>query len=144
VSGRREAEEKVMNEVSKLGNRVGWVLQIVVAAILLQTLFFKFTGSAESVYIFTTLGMEPWGRIGSGVVELIASVLLLVPGRAALGAVLALGVMVGAIASHLGRLGIVVMGDGGLLFGLAVTVFVCSAVVLALRRRQLPIVGALL
>jgi len=131
-----------MDGESKVRNRLAWTLQIIIAVILLQTLFFKFTGAAEPVYIFTTLGMEPWGRIGSGIVELIASVLLLVPGRAALGAVLALGVMVGAIASHLGRLGIIVMDDGGLLFTLAVTVFVCSAVVLALRRRQLPIIGA--
>ena len=120
---------------------VSWVLQIVVSVILLQTLFFKFTGAPESVYIFSTLGAEPWGRIGSGVVELIAAILLLVPATIAIGAVLSLGVMVGAIMSHLTVLGIEVQGDGGLLFALALTVFVGSAVVLVLRRRDIPLLG---
>jgi len=120
---------------------VSWALQIVIAVILLQTLFFKFTGAAESVYIFSTLGAEPWGRIGSGVVELIAAILLLVPTTVTIGAVLALGVMVGAIMSHLTVLGIEVQNDGGLLFALALTVFVGSVVVLVLRRRDIPLVG---
>jgi hypothetical protein len=120
---------------------VSWVLQIVVSVILLQTLFFKFTGAPESVYIFSTLGAEPWGRIGSGVVELIAAILLLVPATITIGAVLSLGVMVGAIMSHLTVLGIEVQGDGGLLFALALTVFIGSAVVLVLRRRDIPLVG---
>jgi hypothetical protein len=118
-----------------------WALQLVVAGVLLQTLFFKFTGAAESVYIFTTLGAEPWGRIGSGVVELVASVLLLIPATAGLGAGLALAVIAGALASHLTILGIEVQGDGGLLFGLAVIVFVSSAAILLIRRAELPIVG---
>jgi hypothetical protein len=117
------------------------VLQLIAAGILLQTLFFKFTGAEESVYIFSTLGLEPWGRIGSGVAELIASALLLYPPTAAVGAVMAMGVMAGAILSHLTVLGVEVMGDGGLLFGLAITVFTCCAVVLILRRAQLPVVG---
>jgi hypothetical protein len=124
-----------------------WALQLVVAGILLQTLFFKFTGAAESVYIFSTLGMEPWGRYASGVAELIASVLLLIPGCATFGALLALGVISGAIVSHLTVLGIEVQGDGGLLFALAVIVFICSLAILALRwreLRELPFVGALL
>ena len=112
---------------------VSWLLQLVAAGILLQTLFFKFTGAEESVYIFTKLGMEPWGRIGSGVAELLASLLLLIPGFAGPGAALAMGVIGGAIASHLGPLGIVVMDDGGLLFGLALTVFFACGGVLALR-----------
>ncbi|HEV8396344.1 MAG TPA: hypothetical protein VGQ37_18815 [Vicinamibacterales bacterium] len=118
-----------------------WVLQLVVAGILLQTLFFKFTGAAESVYIFSTLGAEPWGRIGSGVVELIAAILLLVPATTTIGAALALAVIAGAILSHLTVLGIEVQGDGGLLFGLAITVFVASGVILLLRRGEIPIVG---
>jgi hypothetical protein len=117
------------------------VLQFVVAAILLQTLFFKFTGAAESVYIFSTLGAEPWGRIGSGVVELIAAILLLVPATVTVGAALALAVIAGAILSHLTILGIEVQGDGGLLFVLALTVFVASAVILVLRRNEIPVVG---
>src|SRR3954470_18966489 len=120
---------------------VSWTLQALVAVILLQTLFFKFTGAEESVYIFTTVGAEPWGRIGSGVIELIASVLLLVPATAPVGAALAIASMGGAILTHLTILGIEVKGDGGLLFALAVTAFVGSAVVLLVRREQIPVVG---
>ncbi|HEX4823891.1 MAG TPA: DoxX family protein [Candidatus Polarisedimenticolaceae bacterium] len=130
--------------LSKPETVVSWILQLVAAAILFQTLFFKFTGAEESVYIFTKLGMEPWGRIGSGVAELIACILLLVPRTVPLGALLALGVITGAIVSHLTKLGIVVKDDGGLLFGLAVVVFVASAIVLVIRRGQLPVVGAAL
>lgn len=121
-----------------------WVLQVITAAILFQTLFFKFTGAEESKYIFTTLGMEPWGRWASGAAELVAVVLLLVPKTIPLGALLALGVISGAIVSHLTKLGIVVQDDGGLLFALAVVVFVCSAAVLFIRRAQLPLVGSML
>jgi hypothetical protein len=123
-----------------------WVLRGVAAVILLQTLFFKFTGAKESVYIFSTLGMEPWGRIGSGVVELIASVLLLLPSTVTYGAVLSLGVISGAIVSHLTKLGIAIpaVDDHGELFALAVVVFVCSAAVLVMHRAELPILGPLL
>jgi hypothetical protein len=124
-----------------VANGLSWLLQVVVAVILLQTLFFKFTAAPESVYIFSTLGAEPWGRIGSGVVELIASCLLLVPRTAVFGALLALGSMAGAILSHLLFLGIDVMGDGGLLFMLAVLVLVSSLVILYVRRAELPLVG---
>jgi putative oxidoreductase len=120
---------------------VSWILQIVVAGILLQTLFFKFTGAAESVYVFSTLGAEPWGRIGSGVVELMASILLLVPATTTIGAMLALAVITGAILSHLAILGIDIQGDGGLLFGLAVVVFMASGLILLLRRGEIPLVG---
>src|SRR5262245_175833 len=110
-------------------NTLSWILRLVVAGILLQTLYFKFTGAPESKYIFETLGAEPWGRIASGVVELIASILLLLPATAGIGAVLALGVMAGAIVSHLTKLGIEVQGDGGLLFGLALTAFLGSLII---------------
>jgi hypothetical protein len=119
---------------------VSWGLQLLVAGILLQTLFFKFTGAEESIYIFTTVGAEPWGRIGSGVVELIAAVLLLTA-LAPYGAFLAMAVMAGAIVSHLTILGIEVKGDGGLLFGLALIVFIGSAIVLVIRRGELPWLG---
>jgi hypothetical protein len=128
-------------ELTRTQSLISWALQIVVALILFQTLFFKFTGAEESVYIFRTLGMEPWGRIGSGVAELIAVVLLLHPRTAVIGAVLSLGVISGAIISHLTKLGIVVKGDGGLLFGLAVAVFVGSAAIVVIRRAQVPVVG---
>src|SRR5882724_3787109 len=120
---------------------LSWVLRITAAIILLQTLFFKFTAAPESVYIFTKVGAEPWGRIGSGVVELVAAILLLVPRTAWVGAGIAMGVMVGAIVSHLIILGIVVMNDGGLLFALALTVLVAGAVVLVIHRREIPVLG---
>ena len=111
-----------------------WVLQIIAALILAQTLFFKFTGAPESVYIFSKLGAEPWGRIGSGIAELIAAALLLIPKWKHFGALIALGVMTGAIASHLTVLGINVKDDGGQLFGLAVVVAVCSAILIWVTR----------
>jgi hypothetical protein len=127
-----------MNTLSKPQLIASWIVRLTAAVILLQTLFFKFTGAPESVYIFTKVGMEPWGRYGSGVVELIAAVLLMTRCHAWLGAALALGVMGGAIMSHLTKLGIVVQDDGGLLFALAITVAVCSLITLALHRRQIP------
>ena len=126
---------------------ISWAARIVVAVILLQTLFFKFTGAEESKYIFSTLlgpDLEALGRIGSGVVELIAAILLVTPRTAWLGALLSLGTISGAIMSHLTMLGIVVKDDGGLLFALAVTVFVLSGVVLLIHRRELPVLGAAL
>ena len=137
-----------MSHLSRAQAIVSWCLQFAVAGILLQTLFFKFTGAEESVYIFSAVGrffgipgIEPWGRIGSGVVELIASLLLIVPATASSGAVLTMGVMAGAVLSHLVVLGIEVKGDGGLLFTLALAAFIGSAVVLALRRGQIPVLG---
>lgn len=128
---------------------IGWILRLIVAGILFQTLFFKFSGAKESVYIFTTLGAEPWGRIGSGIVELIAVLLLLVPRTVAIGAFLSFGVGCGAVMSHLTKLGIKVINsdgssDGGLLFGLALSVLVGSAVTLYMYRSEIPIVGPIL
>jgi uncharacterized membrane protein YphA (DoxX/SURF4 family) len=116
---------------------LSWVLSIAAAAILLQTLFFKFTGHAESVDLFTKLGVEPWGRIGTGVIELVVAILLLWPSTRSLGALGALGVMSGAIGSHLLVLGIESAGDGGFLFTLAWVVFALSAVILWLHKAQL-------
>jgi putative oxidoreductase len=104
-----------------------WGARLLAALILLQTLFFKFSASAESVYIFTKVGMEPWGRIMIGILELIAGVMLIIPRTAWMGAALALGLMAGAIGMHLTLLGIDVQGDGGYLFSLALIVTVCSA-----------------
>jgi hypothetical protein len=120
---------------------VSWISRIAAAIILLQTLFFKFTAAPESVYIFTRVGAEPWGRIGSGIVELLAATLLLMPRFVWAGAFLALGVMTGAIISHLTVLGIEVQGDKGLLFFLAVAVFVTSSIALFLHRTQIPVIG---
>ena len=120
------------------------ICRVVAAIILVQTLYFKFTGAPESVYIFTKVGAEPVGRIGSGVVELIAAVLLFVPRYTWLGAALACGVMFGAIGSHLTLLGIEVMGDGGLLFAMACIVFACCLFVLWVEKSKIPFVGAIL
>ena len=133
-----------MESLTKPQRVVSWICRLAAAGILLQTLFFKFTSAPESVYIFSKVGLEPWGRYGSGVAELIATILLLTPRFAWAGALLALGVISGALVSHLTVLGIVVQNDGGLLFGLAITVFVTSAVTAFLHRRQIPIVSQLL
>ena len=114
----------------KTKNIIYWAARLLSAAIMLQTLYFKFSASPESVYIFTTVGMEPWGRIGVGVMELIASGLILFTSTAWLGAGLALGLMVGAIGMHFTILGIVVQNDGGQLFLYAVIVTVCSLYIL--------------
>jgi uncharacterized membrane protein YphA (DoxX/SURF4 family) len=114
-----------------------WLLRIIAALILLQTLFFKFSGAEESIYIFSAIGMEPWGRIGTGVLELIAALLILYPLTTAIGAALAMGLMAGAIFFHLTKLGIVVMGDGGLLFTYALVVFISCAILLIVYRKDL-------
>jgi len=137
--------EKTM-KLSKGMNILSWILRLVAAGILFQTLFFKFTGAEESVYIFTKLGIEPWGRIGSGVGELAAVILLLIPSTVTLGAILSFGAISVAILSHLTRLGIVVINsdgssDGGLLFALALIVFICSAIILIIHRREIPVAG---
>ncbi len=123
--------------MSKNQSIISWVLRIIAAIILAQTLFFKFSGAEESKYIFSTLGLEPAGRIGSGIAELVAVVLLLMTRTAALGGALGLGVISGAIMAHLTQLGIEIQGDGGLLFYLAIAVFVCCAGVVWLHREQL-------
>lgn len=112
-------------------------LRILAAVILLQTLFYKFSAAAESVYIFSLNGMEPWGRIGVGIAELIAAILLLVPATVVWGALLAVGLMSGAIASHLFILGIVVLNDGGSLFTLALLVWISSFIVLIRYKHQI-------
>ncbi len=126
---------------SKL-NILSWILRIAAAAILLQTLYFKFTGAPESIYIFETVGMEPFGRYASGIAELLAAILFFIPGFTWLGALIGLGVMSGAIMSHLTVLGIEVQGDGGLLFALAIVVFICCAILLYLYRRDIPVFGS--
>jgi len=113
-----------------------WAAKGVAAILMLQTLYFKFQAAPESVYIFTQVGIEPWGRIGTGVIELIASVLILIPRTAWMGATVGLGVMAGAILTHLALLGIEVQGDGGQLFYYAVAVAVSCSVILYITRKQ--------
>jgi uncharacterized membrane protein YphA (DoxX/SURF4 family) len=116
---------------------VFWILRLLAAVILLQTLFFKFSASEESVYIFSTIGMEPWGRIGTGIMELISAILILIPGTTAFGALLAIGLMSGALFFHFTTLGIEVKGDNGLLFIYALLVLISSAILLFVCRSQL-------
>lgn len=114
-----------------------WIARLLAAVILLQTLYFKFSGSEESRYIFTTVGMEPWGRYGAGIFELIAGALLLINRTAWLGAAIALGLMAGAIFMHLTKLGIVVLDDGGYLFALAIIVTLSSGYVVLTDRHKI-------
>jgi len=120
------------------------ILRIIVAVILVQTLYYKFTAHPDSVYIFSTVGLEPVGRIGIGIMKLIAAILLLVPKTAWMGALLSLGLISGAIFLHLTKIGIEVKGDGGLLFGLAVAVFLLSLIILWNERKKVPVLKNLL
>lgn len=115
---------------------ISWVLQIAAAIILLQTLYFKFSGHPESVELFTKLGVEPWGRIGTGILELITAILLLIPATVFTGALLGAGLMAGATLSHLTVIGIESKGDGGQLFMLAIVVMICCLVLMALHKKQ--------
>ena len=118
-----------------------WAARAIAAAILLQTLYFKFLGAPESVFIFSELGVEPWGRFAAGGFELIAAVLLLVPATAWAGALLAIGLMSGAILSHVFVLGIEVQNDRGTLFVLAILVLLASLKTLIVHRREIPGLG---
>jgi len=118
-----------------------WAAQILAAAIMGQTLYFKFSGAPEPIHIFETLGAEPWGRYGSGGMEMIAVLLLLIPRFAALGGALTMGLMAGALGAHFSKLGIVVLDDGGALFGMALITFVAATFVTWNRRRELPLIG---
>lgn len=115
-----------------------WIIKLIAVVILLQTLYFKFTGAEESLYIFTKLGIEPFGRIGSGIVELIASILILIPRTTLLGALLGFGTMLGALISHLLVLGIVVKNDGGELFILAIVTLVCCSILIYQQKNKIP------
>jgi hypothetical protein len=125
-------------ELTRRQTILSWTCRVIAAGIMLETLFFKFTGAPESVYIFSQMNLESWWRYGQGVWELIASVLLLLPRTGWAGGVLTLGAIGAAIVSHLTVLGIEIQGDGGLLFGMAWTAFLSGAVVTFLHRREIP------
>ena len=124
-----------------MNKNILFVLRLILAVILLQTLYYKFGGHEDSIYIFTTLGLEPYGRIGTGVMELIASILILLKRTNWAGALLTVGLMAGAIFSHLTQLGIEVKGDGGQLFYMAVGTWVLSIVILWSERKQIPFIN---
>jgi hypothetical protein len=131
----------MVHKLNSKQNIVSWAAQVIAAVIMFQTLFFKFSGAEESVYIFTKVGMEPWGRYTSGIAELIASILLFVPGLCWVGATIGAGVMAGAIFCHLTVLGISVKDDGGYLFALAIITFTCCTLILFLRKHQIPYIN---
>ena len=117
-------------------NLTVWILRLVPALILLQTLYFKFTAQPESVKLFSALGMEPYGRIATGILELIAGILILIPRYTGYGAILGLALMTGALFFHLTKLGVSVDGDA-LLFTYAVVTFICCAILILAYRNQL-------
>ncbi len=117
------------------------VLRIIVAVILVQTLRFKFSAHPDSVYIFSTLGLEPYGRIGIGILELIAAIFILIPKTIWLGSILTLGLISGAILAHLTQLGIEINEDGGTLFYMALVIFILSFIILLKTRKNIPFIG---
>ncbi|MFN3666636.1 MAG: DoxX family membrane protein [Sediminibacterium sp.] len=121
----------------KLQTILQWVLRFIAAIIMLQTLYFKFSGAEESVYIFTQMGIEPWGRYVTGIAELIASILILYKPLTAFGSLMAVGIMSGALVSHILVLGVVVKDDNGLLFSYALIVWLASVILAWLNRAQL-------
>ncbi|MBE9489782.1 MAG: DoxX family protein [Bacteroidetes bacterium] len=124
--------------MKKINKYVPIGLRIIIALILIQTLRFKFTAHPDSVYIFTKVGLEPYGRIGIGIIELIASILILIPKTIYIGSLITIGIIGGAIVMHLTKLGIVINGDNGLLFYTAVLLFILSLITLWIHRKELP------
>jgi len=117
------------------------LLRVIVAIILIQTLRFKFTAHEDSIYIFETVGLEPYGRIGIGILELIAGIFILIPRTVWAGALLTLGLIGGAIMMHLTTLGIEVKNDGGTLFITAIVTFILSGIILLIYKKDIPIIG---
>ncbi len=124
-----------------MNKKILFILRLIIAVILLQTLRYKFLAHPDSVYIFSTLGLEPHGRIGIGVMELIASILILIKRTSWSGALLAVGLMAGAIFSHLTQLGIEIKGDGGTLFYMAVGTWILALIVLWSERKNIPFIN---
>ena len=117
------------------------ILRIVIAILLIQTLYFKFTAHPDSVYIFSQIGLEPFGRIGIGILELITAILILNPKSIWLGSLLSTGIISGAILMHLTKLGIEINNDGGILFYIALTILMLSVFVLFKSRKNIPMIG---
>jgi hypothetical protein len=122
---------------------VSWICCLIAAGIMIETLFFKFTGAQESIYIFKKMGTEPWWRWGQGIWELLASICLLTRRYKWAGGILGTGAMLAAILSHMTWLGYSIQGDHGLLFGMAVVSFLSCATVMFLHRHEIPFVTPL-
>ena len=138
AAARREAAEA--ETLTGRQRIVSWVCQLIAAGIMIETLFYKFTGAPESVYIFRRMGTEPWWRWGQGIWELLASICLLMPRLRWAGGILTTGAMLAAILSHMTWLGYSIQGDHGLLFGMALVTFTCGVTVLMLHRHDIPFV----
>ena len=143
---------------AKIMHYLPWALAIFVAIVFVQSLFFKFTNSFETIHIFTTIGdwmgsiglpafiasgFAAWGGYTVGSIELIASVLLIIRRTQSLGALIGFVIISGAIFFHLFTpLGVSVVideagnRDGGQLFTLAVGVFVSTILIMWLRRGE--------
>lgn len=120
--------------------KIDFFLRLITSIILFQSLYFKFTGHKEAVHIFSTLEVEPWGRILLGCIEFIIGVMLLLPRSKFYGVIGAIGLMVGAIGTHLFTpVGIVVQwgnkSDNGQLFGMAIVAFLCSVISFLIQRK---------
>lgn len=131
----------ILTKNNLMKTKLLFILRLAVAIILIQTLRFKFTAHPDSVYIFSQVGLEPYGRITIGILELIAGILLLIPKTVWAGATLTLGVIFGAIVMHLTQLGIQVNNDGGVLFSTAVVTFILSAIILYFYKKDIPVIG---
>ena len=110
-----------------------WLLRVIATLMMLQTLYFKLSGHVESVRLFTTLEMESWGRIATGVFELLASIFILYPRTTSIGSAMGVGLMTGAIFFHFTSLGLKV-GGNYLLFSYTITAFVCCFILLVISR----------
>lgn len=123
--------------------KIIFVLKIIAAIIMMQTLFYKFSGAQESVDLFTKLAgeNEAYMRVGTGVLELIASVLLFIPKSIWFGAFMTIGLMSGAILGHLTKIGISHNNDGGLLFGAAIFILIVGVLVLFIEKKNIPYIG---
>lgn len=124
-----------------MNHKIFLILRIIIAILFIQTLRFKFTAHPDSIYIFSKIGLEPYGRIGIGVLELIASILILIPRTIWAGALLTFGLISGAVIMHLTQLGIEINNDGGKLFYMALTVLILSTLILWNQRKNIPIIG---
>lgn len=128
---------KVQTSGKRRYRTIEMLLRIVTAIILIQTLHFKFTGHPEAIHVFSSIGMEPWGRYGIGIVELIAGILFFLPNLWKIASVITFGLMIGAIGVHLFTpLGIVVhydgKEDGGQLFVMAIIALLFSGILMIL------------
>jgi putative oxidoreductase len=125
-----------------MNTKVFLIIRIIVSLILLQTLQYKFTAHPDSVFIFSKIGLEPYGRIGIGILELIAAILILIPKSIWVGSLLSIGIISGAIIMHLTKLGIEINNDSGKLFYMALGILILSYLILWNERKTIPIIGA--